>query len=234
MHILVADGDESVLQSIELMLKSESLRVYAIDSGEEAAELGRLYDYDAIVLGDTFDESWEQVVKSLRVAKCRAPIIVVSGERGCARIDRIVHALGIGADDYMTKPFHKDELIARIHAVVRRSKGHTQSRIDIGPLVVDLSTRTATVNGSDIHFTGKEFHLLELFALRAGAVQSKEQVLNYLYGGRDEPELKIIDVFICKLRKKLARAGAPDLIETVWGRGYLLRKPAPEMAGRAA
>lgn len=233
MHILAAEGDESVLQSIELMLKSRSFRVYGIDSGEEAIELGKLYDYDAIVLGDTFDEPWDKVVKALRVAKCRAPILVVSGLRGCARIDRVVHALGIGADDYMTKPFHKDELVARLYALVRRSKGHAQSRIEIGPLVVDLDTRTATVHGSDVPFTGKEFHLLELLALRAGAVQSKEQVLNYLYGGRDEPELKIVDVFMCKLRKKLARAGAPDMIETVWGRGYLLRKPAPEMAGAA-
>jgi two-component system cell cycle response regulator CtrA len=223
MHILAADGNESVLQSIELMLKSEGFRVYGVDSGEEAAELGHLYDYDAIVLGDTTDLPWQKVVKALRVAKCKAPIIVVSG---LAKIDDIVQALGIGADDYMTKPFHKDELVARIHALVRRAKGHAQSRIEVGPLLVDLNTRTAKVHGLDVHFTGKEFHLLELFALRLGAVQSKEQVLNYLYGGRDEPELKIVDVFICKLRKKLARAGAPDLIETVWGRGYLLRRQA--------
>src|SRR3712207_114776 len=130
----------------------------------------------------------------------------------------------------MTKPFHKDELVARINAIVRRSKGHAQSVIQTGELRVNLDTKTVEVNGSRVHLTGKEYQMLELLSLRKGTTLTKEMFLNHLYGGMDEPELKIIDVFICKLRKKLNQAlglksGDPGYIETVWGRGYVLREP---------
>ena len=106
----------------------------------------------------------------------------------------------------MTKPFHKDELVARIHAVVRRSKGHAQSVIKTGDITVNLDAKTVEVNGQRVHLTGKEYQMLELLSLRKGTTLTKEMFLNHLYGGMDEPELKIIDVFICKLRKKLAAA----------------------------
>jgi DNA-binding winged helix-turn-helix (wHTH) protein len=130
----------------------------------------------------------------------------------------------------MTKPFHKDELVARIHAIVRRSKGHAQSVITTGDLVVNLDAKTVEVAGQRVHLTGKEYQMLELLSLRKGTTLTKEMFLNHLYGGMDEPELKIIDVFICKLRKKLALAcGGENYIETVWGRGYVLRDPRREM-----
>jgi two-component system cell cycle response regulator CtrA len=126
----------------------------------------------------------------------------------------------------MTKPFHKDELVARIHAIVRRSKGHAQSVINTGDLSVNLDTKTVEVQSARVHLTGKEYQMLELLSLRKGTTLTKEMFLNHLYGGMDEPELKIIDVFICKLRKKLSVAtGGKNYIETVWGRGYVLREP---------
>jgi two-component system cell cycle response regulator CtrA len=129
----------------------------------------------------------------------------------------------------MTKPFHKDELVARIHAIVRRSKGHAQSVVQTGDLVVNLDTKTAEVNGQGAHLTGKEYQMLELLSLRKGTTVSKEMFLSNLYSGMDEPEIKIIDVFICKLRKKLANAsGGKNYVETVWGRGYVLRHPTDE------
>ena len=129
----------------------------------------------------------------------------------------------------MTKPFHKDELVARIHAIVRRSKGHAQSVIKTGDLCVNLDTKTVEVNRARVHLTGKEYQMLELLSLRKGTTLTKEMFLNHLYGGMDEPELKIIDVFICKLRKKLAKASSgKNYIETVWGRGYVLREPAED------
>ena len=127
----------------------------------------------------------------------------------------------------MTKPFHKDELIARIHAVVRRSKGHAQNVITTGDIRVNLDAKTVEVGDHRVHLTGKEYQMLELLSLRKGTTLTKEMFLNHLYGGLDEPELKIIDVFICKLRKKLAVAtGGEHYIETVWGRGYVLRDPS--------
>jgi len=153
----------------------------------------------------------------------QTPVLILSGN---AIVEAKVKALGFGADDYMTKPFHKDELIARVQAVVRRSKGHSQSVITTGKLVVNLDTKTAEANGQRVHVTGKEYQMLELLALRKGTTLTKEMFLNHLYGGMDEPEMKIIDVFICKLRKKLAAAcDGEQYIETVWGRGYVMRDP---------
>jgi two-component system cell cycle response regulator CtrA len=145
---------------------------------------------------------------------------------GLAEPDKKIKGLGFGADDYLTKPFDKGELIARIHAIVRRSKGHSESVIRTGRLIVNLDTRTVEVDGQPLHLTGKEYGILELLSLRKGTTLTKEMFLNHLYGGMDEPELKIIDVFICKLRKKLATAtSGENYIETVWGRGYVLRDP---------
>src|SRR5207244_3346369 len=130
------------------------------------------------------------------------------------------------AHDFLTKPFDGLELIAPIQAIVRRSKGHSESTIRTGKLVVNLDTRVVSVDDQPVHLTGKEYGILELLSLRKGTTLTKEMFLNHLYGGMDEPELKIIDVFVCKLRKKLAQAtGGSHYIETVWGRGYVLRDP---------
>src|ERR1035438_10444354 len=138
MRVLLIEDDSSIAQSIELMLKSESFNVYTTDLGEEGVDLGRLYDYDIILLDLNLpDMSGFEVLRSLRVSKVKTPILILSGVAG---IEDKVKGLGFGADDYMTKPFHKDELVGRIHAVVRRSQGHTQSVVRIGNLVVNLDT----------------------------------------------------------------------------------------------
>jgi two-component system, cell cycle response regulator CtrA len=224
MRVLLIEDDSSMARSIELMLRSEGLNVYTTDLGEEGIDLGKLYDYDIIVLDLQLpDMSGFEVLKALRVAKVQTPVLILSGN---AIVEAKVKALGFGADDYMTKPFHKDELVARIQAVVRRSKGHSQSVIITGKLTVNLDAKTVEVDGQRVHLTGKEYQMLELLSLRKGTTLTKEMFLNHLYGGMDEPELKIIDVFICKLRKKLAAAiDGDNYIETVWGRGYVLRDP---------
>ncbi len=224
MRVLLIEDDSAMARSIELMLRSEGLNVYTTDLGEEGIDLGKLYDYDIIVLDLQLpDMSGFEVLKALRVAKVQTPVLILSGN---AIVEAKVKALGFGADDYMTKPFHKDELVARIQAVVRRSKGHSQSVITTGKLTVNLDAKTVEVDGSRVHLTGKEYQMLELLSLRKGTTLTKEMFLNHLYGGMDEPELKIIDVFICKLRKKLAAAiDGDNYIETVWGRGYVLRDP---------
>jgi two-component system, cell cycle response regulator CtrA len=227
MRVLLIEDDSAAAQSIELMLKSESFTVYTTDLGEEGIDLGKIYDYDIILLDLNLpDMSGFEVLRSLRISKVKTPTLILSGLAG---IEDKVKGFGVGADDYMTKPFHRDELVARIHAIVRRSKGHAQSVIQTDDLVVNLDTKTGEVNGARVHLTGKEYAMLELLSLRKGMTLTKEMFLNHLYGGIDEPEVKIIDVFMCKLRKKLAGAsGGKNYIETVWGRGYVLRHPTEE------
>jgi two-component system, cell cycle response regulator CtrA len=229
MRVLLIEDDVAMARSIELMLRSEGFNVYTTDLGEEGVDLGKLYDYDIIVLDLQLpDMSGFDVLKALRLGKLRTPVLILSGN---AIVETKVKALGFGADDYMTKPFHKDELVARIHAVVRRSKGHSQSVITTGSLSVNLDAKTVETDGARVHLTGKEYQILELLSLRKGTTLTKEMFLNHLYGGLDEPELKIIDVFICKLRKKLAVAcNGEHYIETMWGRGYVLRDPSQEKA----
>ncbi|MBL4620123.1 MAG: response regulator transcription factor [Alphaproteobacteria bacterium] len=227
MRVLLIEDDGATAQSIELMLKSDGFNVYTTDLGEEGVDLGKVYDYDIILLDLNLpDMTGFDVLKSLRVSKVNTPVLILTGQ---GDIETKVRGLGFGADDYMTKPFHKDELVARIHAIVRRSKGHSQSVITTGHLIVNLDAKTVEVAGMRVHLTGKEYQMLELLSLRKGTTLTKEMFLNHLYGGMDEPELKIIDVFICKLRKKLAAATQGEhYIETVWGRGYVLRDPQEE------
>ncbi len=227
MRVLLIEDDGATAQSIELMLKSGSFVVYTTDLGEDGIDLSKVYEYDIILLDLNLpDMSGFEVLRSLRASKVETPTLILSGLAG---IEDKIKGLGGGADGYMTKPFHKDELVARIHSIVRRYRGHAQSIIEIDDLVINLDTKSVAVGGERVHLTGKEYQMLELLALRKGTTLSKEMFLNNLYGGADEPELKIIDVFICKLRKKLASAsGGKDYIETVWGRGYMLREPTDE------
>jgi two-component system cell cycle response regulator CtrA len=230
MRVLLIEDDTTTAKSIELMLSVERFNVYATDLGEEGLDLGKLYDYDIIILDLNLpDMHGYDVLKKLRLSKVNTPILILSGQ---SEMEDKVKALGFGADDYLTKPFHKEELVARIHAIVRRSKGHSQSVIKTGKLSVNLDTKTVDVRGNRVHLTGKEYAMLELLSLRKGTTLTKEMFLNHLYGGIDEPELKIIDVFICKLRKKLASAtDGENYIETVWGRGYVLRDPDEDSHG---
>ena len=233
MRVLLVEDDNATARAIELMLKSESFNVYTTDLGEEGIDLGKIYDYDIILLDLNLpDMSGFDVLRKLRVSKVRTPILILSG---LAAIEDKIEGLGYGADDYMTKPFHKDELVARIHAIIRRSKGHAQSVINTGDLRVDLDSKTVEISGNRVHLTTKEYQMLELLALRKGMTLTKEMFLSHLYGGMDEPEIKIIDVFMCKLRKKLANAsGGKDYIETVWGRGYVMHEQTESGAALSA
>lgn len=224
MRVLLIEDDPTTSNSIELMLKSDNFKIDTTDLGEEGIDLGKLYDYDIILLDiDLPDMSGYEVLKNLRTQKIDTPVLILTGH---SSTENKVKGFGFGADDYLTKPFHKDELVARISAIIRRSRGHAQSIITAGRLEVNLDSKTVEMNNKRVHLTGKEYQMLELLSLRKGTTLTKEMFLNHLYGGMDEPELKIIDVFICKLRKKLMQASdSKNYIETVWGRGYVLRDP---------
>jgi two-component system cell cycle response regulator CtrA len=224
MRVLLIEDDLSVTQSIQLILKPHNVRISVADLGEHGLDLARLPDYDLILLDLNLpDMSGYDVLRQLRHAQVSTPVLILSGLDG---IQNKVQALGYGADDYLTKPFHKDELIARMHAIVRRSTDQSEAVLCCGDLTIRPAAQRAEIAGRPVNLTGSEYKVLALLAQRQGSTLTKEMVLNHLYGGMDEPVIKIIDVFICKLRKKLAQAsGGRNYIETVWGRGYMLREP---------
>ena len=227
MQVLVVESQAAAAKSLELLLSGAGHTVFVTDTGDEACDLAKIYDYDAIFLSlDLDDMTGGQAIRALRTRKIAAPIIAL----GDSNVDARVDALASGADDVLAKPFHKAELLARLAAVVRRSRGHAESILRTGPIALNLATRQAEVAGQAIHLTPSEYKMLELFSLRKNTALSKEQCLNHLYNGMSEPEPKIIDVFVCKLRKKIAAATGGDAqIETVWGGGYMLRdQPAQE------
>lgn len=226
MRILLVEDDPTTARSIEMMLTHANYNVFLTDMGEEGIDLAKLYDYDLILLDlDLPDMHGLDVLRQIRMSRIDTPILILTGSDDT---ESKLRGFGFGADDYMIKPFHREELVARIAAIIRRSKGHSQSVIQTGDLVVNLDARSVEVYGKPVNLTGKEYQILELLSLRKGTTLTKDMFLNHLYGGMDEPELKIIDVFICKLRKKLSEAlGGENHIETVWGRGYVLRDPEP-------
>ena len=230
MRVLLIEDDPNTAKSIEMMSTDANLNVYSTDIGEEGIDLAKLYDYDLILLDVNLpDINGYEVLRHLRLARITTPILILSGSDDT---ESKIRGFGFGADDFLTKPFHREELIARIHAIIRRSKGHSQSIIQTGRIAVNLDAKTVDVDGMPVHLTGKEYQMLELLSLRKCTTLTKEMFLNHLYGGMDEPELKIIDVFICKLRKKLATATGDDsYIQTVWGRGYVLKDPGPLAQG---
>ena len=232
MRILLIEDDLVAARGTSLMLKSSGAVVDHADTGEEGLELARNYDYDIVILDLMLpDIEGFEVVRRMRVSRNDTPVLILSG---LSRPQVKVKGLGLGADDFLTKPFDKAELLARMQAIVRRSKGFSQPSLRVGSLLLNLDSHEVSVADRPVHLTGKEYAILELLVLRKGMVLTKEAFLNHLYGGMDEPEMKIIDVFICKLRKKLAMAGADNLIGTVWGRGYMIREPAASHTGVSA
>ncbi|NDF11245.1 MAG: DNA-binding response regulator [Proteobacteria bacterium] len=232
MRVLLVEDDPSTARSIELALAAEGIVCDTANLGEEGLEIGQLYDYDIIILDMMLpDMDGFEVLRRFRAKKIKTPILILSG---LGTSDNKIKGLGIGADDYVTKPFNKGELVARIQAIVRRSKGHSESIIKTGKLTVNLDERSVFITEDQIHLTSKEYSILELLSLRKGTPITKEMFLNHLYGGIDEPELKIIDVFVCKLRKKLMDAsGGENYIETLWGRGYIMRDLEPKEEPKA-
>ena len=230
MRVLLIEDDSATARSIESILKSEGYICDLTDLGEDGLEIGKLYEYDLIILDLILpDMDGFEVLRRLRASHIQTPILLLSG---LSQVDDKVKGLGFGADDYLTKPFNKTELLARAHAIVRRSRGHSESIIRAGRLMVNLKERAVYIDNEPLALTGKEYAILELLALRKGTTLTKEMFLNHLYGGMDEPELKIIDVFVCKQRRKISRAlGDDNYIETVWGRGYVLKDPQEGIDG---
>lgn len=226
MKVLIIEDDRATAETIRSILEQGGNAVCEISqTGEEALEIGRIYRYNAIILDLGLpDINGQDLLKKLRESDVKAPILVLSGYQD---IEEKVKALGLGADDYVTKPYNKRELIVRLQALMRRAEGHSTPVIKAGSITLRMDTQTIEVNGTPLSLTGKEYKILELLILRKGMTITKEMFLEYLYS-LDEPEAKIIDVFMCKIRKKLLERDDHPYIETVWGRGYVLREPASQ------
>jgi two-component system cell cycle response regulator CtrA len=225
MNLLLAEDDALLADALQQQLAKASFQVEWAENGAVAEYLLRKQDFDIAILdlGLPMVDGLT-VLKRVREAGRTLPILVLTA---LDALEHRVAGLQAGADDYLTKPFDKRELMARIQAIVRRSKGHSQSVIKTGPITVNLDQRTVEVDQKQLDLTAKEYGIIELLSLRKGSTLTKEMFLNHLYGGMDEPEVKIIDVFICKLRKKIDKISPEGggCIETVWGRGYVLRDP---------
>ena len=227
MRILVIENGPAVLAT----LPSEGVNAHTTRFGEEGLELGKLYEFDIVLLDLSLpDISGLEVLRRLRLNHVSTPVLVLSDSND---VQNKIRAFNLGADDYVSRPYHPAELLARIHAVVRRSQGHSHSVVHVGKIAIDLDTKTVDIAGTPLFLTAKEYAVLELLALRKGATLTKEVFLNHLYGGMEEPEVKIINVYIYKLRKKLSQAcDGDEYIGTVRGRGYFLA--APETTAVAA
>lgn len=223
MRVLLIEDEPQMANLIELTLASEGIVCDIVSVGADGLKIGKLYKYDLIILDVMLpDISGFEVLLRLRAVKVKTPILILSS---LTNTDQKITGFSSGADDYLTKPFVREELIARIKAIVRRSKGHSESVFRFDKVSVNLDTRSVEVSGHKVHLTNKEYAILELLILRRGTILTKEMFLNHLYSNIEPPEIKIIDVFVCKLRKKLGdHADGKDYIDTVWGRGYMLKE----------
>jgi two-component system cell cycle response regulator CtrA len=223
-RVLLVEKASIAARDVALMLKAAGAVTDQTDSGEDALEMLRHSEYDIVLLDLALsDIEGFEVVRRMRIARNDTPVLILSE---VILPQARVRAFSLGVDDFLTKPYHKAELLARMQAVVRRTKGCRQSLLRLGRLELNLDNREAFVDGRHIPLTCLEYALLELLVLRPGMVLTKEAILIHLYEGMDKPKGKIIEVYVSKIRRKLAHAGVVGIIGTIWDRGYTVREPA--------
>lgn len=225
MRVLIVEYDLTSARGVALMLRSGGAVVDHAGTGEEGLAMVRRYDYDIVVVDLMLpDMEGFDVVRRMRAVCVEVPVLFLSG---LCRPQAKVKGLALGADDILTPPFDQSELIARLQAAVSRGKGFSQRSLRVGNLQLSFDSSKVAVDQRPVQLTRQEHAILELLVVRRGMVLTTEDLLNHLYGGTEKPEMRIIDVFVCTLRKKLTQAGAEGLICTVWGRGYMIREALP-------
>jgi two-component system cell cycle response regulator CtrA len=228
MRILLIEDEPLTTKSLRNGLLARGILCDSESLGKRGIEIAKLYDYAAIILDLMLpDVDGYEVLLRLRAAKVKVPVIILSG---LATPDHVTRGLNLGADDYLTKPFNIDELVARIHSVVRRSKSNIQASLKVADLVINFDTKVVECGNNSIRLTDKESQVFELLITRRGTVLAKEVFINHIYsphGKEDKANPKNVDVFICKLRHKLklltGRSDENYYIETVWSRGYMFK-----------
>jgi two-component system cell cycle response regulator CtrA len=220
-RILLVEDDPFDALEMSHMLRHAAATVDITGTGAAACALAGRHDYDLVLLDlAPPDMEGHEVLRRLRAAHIDTPVVMLPGHSLPAEK---IRALGFGAD--RARPYDPSALAVGIQAAAHPGSVAPQSPLTAGHVTLNPMDRVATVRGRPVRLTAKEYEVLELLMRRKGSVLTKAAFLDHLYGGAEGPEVKIIDVFICKLRRKLCQAGAGDLIGTVWGRGYVLRDP---------
>ncbi|MCX7017770.1 MAG: response regulator transcription factor [bacterium] len=224
MRILVVEDHKSIARFIKSGLESAGFCVDPCSDGDEGFHLVSTQQYDVIVLDIMLPgRDGLSILANLRKAKNSVPVILLTAR---TTLDERLQGLNLGADDYLTKPFYIEELIARIHAITRRASGAAQSVLQVGDLTVNLLTREVRRSDSRIELTAREFNLLEYLMRSPGRVLTRTQLLEHVWGYYFDPGTNLVEVNIQRLRKKLSEAGdGSSLIETVRGMGYRISAP---------
>ena len=223
MRVLLVEDDAVASHGTALILRSKGVTCDQVDTGEGAFDLVRNHKYEVVLLDLLLpDMDGYEVVRRMRAAAIETPVMIVSG---LVRPEARVRGLDLGADEYLTKPFHHAEFFARMQAVIRRSKAYVPPTLRVGSARLNVNSSEVQIGDNKVCLTPKECAILELMFVRKGTLVSKKTFIDHLYGGMDEPGMKIVDVFVCKLRRKLSAAGADGLISTVSGRGYMICEP---------
>ena len=221
MRILLAQGHTAEAKTTSRLLESGGGVIDHVRTGRDALMFLQTYEYDLIVLDRSLaDGEGSDALRRFRAQGFSAPVLMIGDFANGALRAQVLRA---GADDVMTKPIDDVEFLARVDSIVRRRNGFARSVLSVGPLHMDMASREVRINDQLMPVTRKEYAILELMALRKGRVIPKQTFLDHLYNGLDGPETRVIDVFVCNLRKKLAGWGYGNLIDTMRGHGYIMR-----------
>jgi two-component system OmpR family response regulator len=223
MRILLVEDEAKIADFVQAGLKEQGFVVDYCSSGDDGYEQVLAQEYDAIVLDIMLPgKDGLFILKHLRQAGHTVPVILLTARN---ELDDRLAGLNLGADDYIAKPFYVEELVARIHAVVRRSVGERQNLLSVGPLTLDRITREVTCEGATVDLTSREFNLLEYLMRSPGRVYTRTQMLEHVWGYDFTPSTNVVDVCIQRIRRKLDPIGGSGWIESVRGVGYRFSKP---------
>ena len=226
MHVLFAEDEPKIASFVQIGLEEQGFMVDYCDHGDAAYEKATQNEYDVILLDIMMPgKDGLFILKNLRQIGQNTPVILLTARD---ELDDRLQGLNLGADDYIAKPFFVEELVARIHAVVRRSTGEQPNLVTVGPFKLDRITRTVTCQSEDaqqlVELTTREFNLLEYLMRSPGRVFTRTQMLEHVWGYDFNPSTNVVDVCIQRLRKKIDIKGSERWIESVRGVGYRFRK----------
>lgn len=225
MRVLIVEDETRIADFLDRGLRAEGHFCVVASDGQEGLSLALEGDFDLILLDLVLPRMHgHEVCQQLRMNQISTPLMILTAMDS---VDDVITGLRLGADDYMTKPFSFEELLARIDSVMRRSSTRAEEDplLRAGPLVFDRKSLRVTVNGENVHMTAKELAILELLLTNPGKLFSRERILSNVWGLNMDPLTNLVDVYIGKLRKKIDQEGEDSLIETVRGLGYRLDLP---------